>query len=79
MCVWFQRSCPPVGDLFGDPYGRLFWQPLRVSDIKWNFEKFLVGPDGKPVMRWHAGVNMSSVRLDILRHLHLRESHERSD
>uniref|UniRef100_A0AAY4E2W5 Glutathione peroxidase n=1 Tax=Denticeps clupeoides TaxID=299321 RepID=A0AAY4E2W5_9TELE len=35
----------------------LFWEPLKVNDIKWNFEKFLVGPDGKPVMRWYPRVN----------------------
>uniref|UniRef100_A0A8C6TI42 Glutathione peroxidase n=1 Tax=Neogobius melanostomus TaxID=47308 RepID=A0A8C6TI42_9GOBI len=34
------------GDSFGNVYGRLFWEPMKVNDIKWNFEKFLVGPDG---------------------------------
>lgn len=64
-----QNACPPVGDSFGDPYGRLFWQPIKLNDIKWNFEKFLVGPDGKPVMRWYPGVSMSTVRDDIRRYL----------
>lgn len=64
-----QNSCPPVGDNFGDPTNRLFWQPLKTSDIKWNFEKFLVGPDGKPVMRWHPSVNISEVRSDIRKYL----------
>uniref|UniRef100_A0A672S4V3 Glutathione peroxidase n=1 Tax=Sinocyclocheilus grahami TaxID=75366 RepID=A0A672S4V3_SINGR len=43
----------------------LFWEPLKVNDIKWNFEKFLVGPDGRPVMRWFPRVNVSEVRADI--------------
>uniref|UniRef100_A0AAX7TNR1 Glutathione peroxidase n=1 Tax=Astatotilapia calliptera TaxID=8154 RepID=A0AAX7TNR1_ASTCA len=43
-----QSSCPAVGEDFGPMYGRLFWEPLKISDIKWNFEKFLVGMDGKP-------------------------------
>lgn len=70
-CVFsaMQNSCPPVGDNFGDPTNRLFWQPLKTSDIKWNFEKFLVGPDGKPVMRWHPSVNISEVRSDIRKYL----------
>uniref|UniRef100_A0A674I852 glutathione peroxidase n=1 Tax=Terrapene triunguis TaxID=2587831 RepID=A0A674I852_9SAUR len=35
---------------FGDPK-RLFWEPLKIHDIKWNFEKFLVGPTGFPLPR----------------------------
>uniref|UniRef100_A0AAQ4QX13 Glutathione peroxidase n=1 Tax=Gasterosteus aculeatus aculeatus TaxID=481459 RepID=A0AAQ4QX13_GASAC len=56
------------GDLLGDP-ARLFWGPIKLSDIKWNFEKFLVGPDGKPVMRWHPSVSVSEVKADIHKHL----------
>uniref|UniRef100_A0A087X9D9 Glutathione peroxidase n=1 Tax=Poecilia formosa TaxID=48698 RepID=A0A087X9D9_POEFO len=67
--TFLKRSCPPVGDDFGAPYGRLFWEPLRINDIKWNFEKFLVGPNGKAVMRWHPRVNMSTVRTDIRNYL----------
>uniref|UniRef100_A0A4W5PG16 Glutathione peroxidase n=1 Tax=Hucho hucho TaxID=62062 RepID=A0A4W5PG16_9TELE len=37
---------------------KLFWEPLKMNDIKWNFEKFLVGPDGKPVMRWFPRVTV---------------------
>ena len=67
-----QSSCPPVGDSFGPPYGNLFWEPVKLSDIKWNFEKFLVGPDGKPVRRWFPVVGVPVVRrfiLDYLRRL----------
>ncbi|CAG5992050.1 unnamed protein product [Menidia menidia] len=64
-----KRACPPVGGDFGNPNGRLFWEPLKISDIKWNFEKFLAGPDGKPVMRWHPAVNISTVRADIRNYL----------
>uniref|UniRef100_A0A671P1C1 Glutathione peroxidase n=1 Tax=Sinocyclocheilus anshuiensis TaxID=1608454 RepID=A0A671P1C1_9TELE len=63
-----KNACPPVGDSFGNPTNRLFWEPLKVNDIKWNFEKFLVGPDGRPVMRWFPRVNVSEVRADILKY-----------
>lgn len=63
-----QGSCPPVGDLLGDP-AQMFWSPVKLSDIKWNFEKFLVGPDGTAVMRWHPSVRVSAVRADILQYL----------
>uniref|UniRef100_A0A671TZW4 Glutathione peroxidase n=2 Tax=Sparus aurata TaxID=8175 RepID=A0A671TZW4_SPAAU len=67
--TFLKNSCPPVGDSFGDPKDRLFWQPMKLNDIKWNFEKFLVGPDGKPTMRWHPSVNISEIRADIRRYL----------
>ncbi|TNN28586.1 Glutathione peroxidase 3 [Liparis tanakae] len=66
--TFLKASCPPVGDLLGDP-ARMFWSPMKLGDIKWNFEKFLVGPDGVPVMRWHPSIRVSAVRADILRHL----------
>lgn len=67
--TFLKSACPPVGSDFGFANGRLFWEPLKISDIKWNFEKFLVGPDGKPVMRWHPSVNVSTVRADIRSYL----------
>lgn len=67
--AFLKNSCPPVGDTFGSATGRLFWEPLKLSDIKWNFEKFLVGPHGKPVMRWHPSVSVAQVRLDIRNYL----------
>ncbi|KAG7175192.1 Glutathione peroxidase-like 1 [Homarus americanus] len=35
---------------------RLYYEPKRVGDIHWNFEKFLVGRDGKPRVRYHPEV-----------------------
>ncbi|KAI3351250.1 hypothetical protein L3Q82_005799 [Scortum barcoo] len=67
--TFLKNSCPPVGDSFGNPINRLFWEPLKLNDIKWNFEKFLVGPDGRPVMRWHPRVNISEVRAGIRKYL----------
>ncbi|KAK4327017.1 hypothetical protein Pmani_002079 [Petrolisthes manimaculis] len=34
----------------------LFYSPLRVGDIHWNFEKFLVDRTGKPFTRYHPSV-----------------------
>lgn len=64
LFTFLKNSCPPVGDLLGYPTS-MFWSPVKLSDIKWNFEKFLVGPDGKPVMRWHPSVSVSEVKADI--------------
>ncbi|MGH0168766.1 UNVERIFIED_CONTAM: hypothetical protein FKN15_055752 [Acipenser sinensis] len=75
--TFLKNSCPPVGDSFGNPTNRLFWEPLRVNDVKWNFEKFLVGPDGKLVKRWYPRVNVSAVRKDILEYLRSQTSQRR--
>lgn len=48
---------------------RVSWDPIRVHDIRWNFEKFLVGPDGVPVARWFHQAPVSAVREDILAYL----------
>uniref|UniRef100_A0A670IGJ1 Glutathione peroxidase n=1 Tax=Podarcis muralis TaxID=64176 RepID=A0A670IGJ1_PODMU len=66
--TFLKNSCPPPLESFGDPK-RLFWEPLKVHDIKWNFEKFLVGPDGKPVMRWAHRTNIGTVKSDILKYM----------
>lgn len=68
LFTYLKGSCPPVGDNFGN-MDRLFWQTLKISDIKWNFEKFLVGPDGRPVQRWHPRMPVPSVREDVTRYI----------
>jgi len=35
----------------GDPKC-IIWSPVSRSDIAWNFEKFLIGKDGKPYKRF---------------------------
>lgn len=67
--TFLKNSCPPVGSDFGNPTNRLFWQPMKINDIKWNFEKFLVGPDGRPAMRWHPSVSISEIHDDIRKYL----------
>uniref|UniRef100_A0A8D2JA26 Glutathione peroxidase n=1 Tax=Varanus komodoensis TaxID=61221 RepID=A0A8D2JA26_VARKO len=66
--TFLKNSCPPVTESFGDT-SRLFWGPLKIHDIKWNFEKFLVGPDGKPVMRWFPRTNVATVKNDIIKYM----------
>lgn len=66
--TFLKNACPPVAEEFGNPKN-LFWEPLRNHDIKWNFEKFLVGPDGVPVMRWYHRANIAVVKNDIVAYM----------
>lgn len=70
LMLWLplQNACPPVAEEFGNPKN-LFWEPLRNHDIKWNFEKFLVGPNGVPVMRWYHRANIAVVKNDIIAYM----------
>ena len=41
------------------------WTPVARSDIAWNFEKFLVGPDGAPVKRYSRFYDTNEIASDI--------------
>lgn len=41
------------------------WAPLRRSDISWNFEKFLVNQNGRPVRRYSPKFETENVAEDI--------------
>ncbi|XP_062043337.1 glutathione peroxidase 6 [Lepus europaeus] len=66
--TFLKNSCPPTSELLGSPR-HLFWDPLKIHDIRWNFEKFLVGTDGIPVMRWFHAAPVSTVKEDILKYV----------
>ncbi|NXG51501.1 GPX3 peroxidase, partial [Psilopogon haemacephalus] len=72
--TFLKNACPPVAENFGHPKN-LFWEPLRNHDIKWNFEKFLVGPDGVPVMRWYHRANIAVVKNDIIAYMRQQQHH----
>lgn len=38
---------------------------LGLTRIKWNFEKFLIGRDGKVVNRWASTSKPESLKKDI--------------
>ena len=43
----------------------VLWTPVARSDIAWNFEKFLVGPDGAPVKRYSRYFDTNAIAGDI--------------
>ena len=44
----------------------IFFSPQRIGDISWNFEKFLIGRDGKPYSRFHPSVIIkNTIKKDI--------------
>jgi len=54
LFTFLKGACSYTDELFE---AGLEYTPLRVGDIHWNFEKFLIGKDGKPVFRYHPTMN----------------------
>jgi len=52
------------GNLLGNPKF-INWAPVKRSDISWNFEKFLIHPDGTPVRRYSRYFPTSDIEEDI--------------
>ena len=49
------------------PPGDFYFTPIANDDITWNFEKFLLDQDGKPVRRYTPDDNpLNQMRSDIL-------------
>ncbi|XP_022239705.1 glutathione peroxidase-like isoform X3 [Limulus polyphemus] len=44
---------------------RLFYTPFHNRDIRWNFEKFLVNKNGKPLMRYNPATRPLNIASDI--------------
>uniref|UniRef100_A0A8C3RSU1 Glutathione peroxidase n=1 Tax=Chelydra serpentina TaxID=8475 RepID=A0A8C3RSU1_CHESE len=54
----------------GDPKF-IVWSPVRRDDLSWNFEKFLVGPEGEPFKRYSPKFQTIAIEPDIQRLLKL--------
>ncbi|KAK2112960.1 Epididymal secretory glutathione peroxidase [Saguinus oedipus] len=65
---FLKHACPHPSEILGT-FKSISWDPVRVHDIRWNFEKFLVGPDGIPVTRWSHQATVSLVKADIVAYL----------
>ena len=44
---------------------KIIWEPVTRADLAWNFEKFLVTPDGKPVKRYSRYLSSINLKGDI--------------
>lgn len=49
--AYLKKSCPlPEGAIFYPKES--FWDPIKPRDISWNFEKFILDRQGKPLLRF---------------------------
>jgi len=64
LFTYLKSQCPPTDHSFR-PINRLFYSPLAISDIRWNFEKFLINTQGMPVLRYDSQFHPSDLTDDI--------------
>lgn len=65
LYTYLKERCGPTSDEFHD---MLFYSPLRVNDVRWNYEVFLINKAGYPVYRFHHKAPMEDI-ADAVRHL----------
>ncbi|KAI5723912.1 hypothetical protein M8J76_012620 [Diaphorina citri] len=66
LYTFLKSSCPPTRDGYRTPVTDLYYRPVRVSDVRWNFEKFLVDHRGKPIYRFDATTEPSDIEHFIV-------------
>uniref|UniRef100_A0A914W189 Glutathione peroxidase n=1 Tax=Plectus sambesii TaxID=2011161 RepID=A0A914W189_9BILA len=52
LYTFLKKSCKPTVDIVGQK-SNMFWDPIKSTDVTWNFEKFLVDKHGRPRYRFH--------------------------
>ncbi|XP_072046497.1 glutathione peroxidase 3-like [Amphiura filiformis] len=78
LYTFLKSRCPPVKDEIGDPDG-FYWKPIKNGDITWNFNKFLIRPNGQPYKRYDSEVEPPDIRDDILTVLAEELQNEQND
>jgi len=61
---FLKSLCPSTRDVFPNQ-SKLFYTPLKNTDIRWNFEKILVDRTGMPVMRYDPSTQPNDIARDI--------------
>ena len=67
LYTYLKKTCPPIDDDFYTTGPGIYYSPYRNSDVRWNFEKFLINRKGKPVYRYPTRINPTLFRADIER------------
>lgn len=64
LYTFLRGACPATISTKGDPAG-MYWSPVDANDLNWNFEKFLIDRQGRPVRRYHPINDPSDIADDI--------------
>lgn len=67
----FLKGACPGPQLSIGTTSNFYWTPIKQHDLTWNFEKFLISAEGKPVRRYNPYTSPYDVRADIQEQLDL--------
>lgn len=65
LYTYLKAYCPPTRMHFAET-SKLYYSPLKNSDVRWNWEKFLISKSGKPFMRYDPSTKPQDIRNDVL-------------
>uniref|UniRef100_A0A8D8W3H9 Glutathione peroxidase n=1 Tax=Cacopsylla melanoneura TaxID=428564 RepID=A0A8D8W3H9_9HEMI len=71
LYTFMKNSCPPTRDGYRSPITDLYYKPILVSDVRWNFEKFLIDHRGKPIYRFDATTSPTDTERFIVEALQI--------
>jgi len=63
--VYLRSQCPPAWSFYRNFPKKIQYSPIEVDDVRWNFEKFLLDFDGRPIFRYQPGTEPKNITQDI--------------
>jgi len=64
LFAFLKEHCPATRQSFASKE-HLWYHPQKISDIRWNWEKFLITRAGKPFMRYDPGTKPDEIMADV--------------
>ncbi|KAK6187876.1 hypothetical protein SNE40_005806 [Patella caerulea] len=74
LYTYLKKYCPQTSNTFQSD---LHYAPLRVGDVNWNYETFLVNRQGKAMKRYDPDTNPLDLKSDIENMLKMKGSPSR--
>lgn len=65
LFTFLKSRCPSTRTGFSDKHS-LEYNRFLLSDVRWNFEKFLVSKEGQPVRRYDPSTEPLSFQQDVV-------------
>ena len=62
LYTFLKSKCPTVKKKF---FEYVMYEPLKSDDVRWNFEKFLLNEQGRPVRRYDESLDPMEIVPDI--------------
>lgn len=65
MYKYLRSQCPPTRSYYRNFPKKISYSPIEVDDVRWNYEKFLLDIDGRPLFRYQPNTEPEKIAQDI--------------